>query len=343
MAGAYHQREPATGDTTNELAPRNTANVIDIATRSSRPHLEASSRSERYGTFASLAVVAVLVGLTIWTIKASQSRPPRSTISSSQQPVSLPSGITTSGLPEGYRLDIDLPQGEAQAPASGLPAPDLSPVLAEQPALTDAPLAAEPVAKPPAAPNPTVVYQSDGEGSAVAFAFEPDDGPRSGNARGDVITLADAPRSKPAPAKAMGSMARSLGKGTLVPAILETAIDSQVAGGVRAVVSNDVLSPDGKRALVPRSSRLIGHYKARKSAGQTSAYVVWTQIVRPDGTKMDIPSPTAGANERQFFDRFGSARLVSVIAAPTGVELRARQGEPVRVLAAKDVDLSNDR
>lgn len=343
MAGAYHQREPETGEADRELVRRDGANVIDIATRSSRPRIEASSRSERYGTFASLAVVTVLVGLTIWTINASQRGPSRSVVVPLDQPSGLPSGITTSGLPEGYRLDIDLPENGSKTSPAALPAPDLSPVLAESPALTDASLAAKPVAKLPTAPNPTVVYQSDGESSAVAFAFEPNDSTRSGNARGDVITLADAPRGESAPAKALGSAARSLGKGTLIPAILETPIDAQVTGGVRAVVSNDVLSPDGKRALVPRSSRLIGQYKARKSQGQTSAYVVWTQIVRPDGTRMDIPSPTAGASERQFFDRFGSARLVSVIAAPTGVELRARQGEPVRVLAAKDVDLSKDR
>ena len=51
-------------------------------------------------------------------------------------------------------------------------------------------------------------------------------------------------------------------QGTLIPAVLETAIDTDVPGYVRAVVSQDVRSFDGSKVLIPRSSRLIGEYKA---------------------------------------------------------------------------------
>jgi type IV secretion system protein VirB10 len=52
--------------------------------------------------------------------------------------------------------------------------------------------------------------------------------------------------------------ANTVAQGTLIPAVLETAIDSDVPGYVRAVVSQDVRSFDGSRVLLPRSSRLLG-------------------------------------------------------------------------------------
>ena len=66
--------------------------------------------------------------------------------------------------------------------------------------------------------------------------------------------------------------ANTVAQGTLIPAVLETAIDSDVPGYVRAVVSQDVRSFDGSRVLIPRSSRLIGEYKAASQAGQRRAF-----------------------------------------------------------------------
>ncbi len=59
-------------------------------------------------------------------------------------------------------------------------------------------------------------------------------------------------------------------QGTLIPAVLETAIDTDIPGYVRAVVSQDVKSFDGSKVLIPRSSRLIGEYKAATQAGSAA-------------------------------------------------------------------------
>ena len=59
-------------------------------------------------------------------------------------------------------------------------------------------------------------------------------------------------------------------QGTLIPAVLETAINTDVPGYVRAVVSQDVRSFDGSRVLVPRSSRLIGQYQSGLQAGRSA-------------------------------------------------------------------------
>ena len=77
----------------------------------------------------------------------------------------------------------------------------------------------------------------------------------------------------------------------MIPAVLETAINTDVPGYVRAVVSQDVRSFDGTRVLVPRSSRLIGQYQSGLQAGQKRAYVIWTRLIRPDGVSVALASP----------------------------------------------------
>jgi type IV secretion system protein VirB10 len=161
-----------------------------------------------------------------------------------------------------------------------------------------------------------------------------------------------------------------------VPAVLETAIDTDVPGYVRAVVSQDVRSFDGSKVLIPRSSRLIGEYKGVSQAGQRRAYLMWTRLVRPDGVSIALASPAAdfsgqagvgGQVNSHFFSRFGSAILLSILggagtlatggastvivggagqsAASVAAQhdgqrpptIRVRQGEPIRVFTARDL------
>src|SRR3546814_8499421 len=110
--------------------------------------------------------------------------------------------------------------------------------------------------------------------------------------------------------------------GTLVPAVPETALDTNVPGYVLSVVSQDVRSFDCTRVLVPRSSRLIGQYQSGLQGGQRRAYVIWTRLIRPDGASINLASPaisfdgTTGLEGQvisNFFKRFGSALLLSVV------------------------------
>ena len=125
-------------------------------------------------------------------------------------------------------------------------------------------------------------------------------------------------------AQAMANPGTTVTQGTLIPAILETAIDTDVPGYVRAVVSQDVKSFDGKNVLIPRSSRLVGQYQSGLQAGQKRAYVIWTRLIRPDGASVNLQSPGIGFDgttglpgdvDSRFFQRFGSAMLLSVVAA----------------------------
>jgi type IV secretion system protein VirB10 len=173
--------------------------------------------------------------------------------------------------------------------------------------------------------------------------------------------------------------ANTVVQGTLIPAVLETAIDSDLPGYARAVVSQDIRSFDGSRILVPRSSRLIGEYKSGLAAGQKRAYLLWTRLVRPDGVSIALASPAVdisgrsgvtGKVDTHFFERFGSAILLSVLGNVTAgasrgatvvvsggqsagslaaqqnsqrpPTIRVKQGEPIRVFTARDLIFSTD-
>lgn len=178
-----------------------------------------------------------------------------------------------------------------------------------------------------------------------------------------------------ATARQMTDPATTVIQGTLIPAVLETAINTDLPGYVRAVVSRDVKSFDGSQVLIPRSSRLIGQYKSGLSAGQTRAYVIWSRLIRPDGASVALASPAVdfsgtsglgGKVDGHFMKRFGAAALLTVIGGLSAVgnpsvvlsggqgaagvaaqgngqippTIRVAQGQPIRVFTARDLDFS---
>jgi type IV secretion system protein VirB10 len=113
-------------------------------------------------------------------------------------------------------------------------------------------------------------------------------------------------------------------QGTVVPAILETGINSDLPGFVRAVVSRDVHGFDGTTVLIPRGSKLIGQYRSAVAAGYSRAFVVWSRVLTPEAVSVDIGSPATdplgrggidGESNSHFLQRFGSAVLLSVLTA----------------------------
>lgn len=128
-------------------------------------------------------------------------------------------------------------------------------------------------------------------------------------------------------------------QGTVIPAVLETAINSDLPGSVRAVVSRDVRGFDGTHVLIPRGSKLIGQYRNGVAYGQSRAFVIWSRILTPDGVSVDVGSPgtdplgrggLSGETDSHFFQRFGGAILLSVLTA--GVEAAANQGGGTSVI-----------
>ena len=128
-------------------------------------------------------------------------------------------------------------------------------------------------------------------------------------------------------------MARVAPQGTIIPAVLETAINSDLPGSVRAVVSQDVRGFDGSLVLIPRGSKLIGQYRNGVAQAQSRVFVIWSRILTPDGVSIEVGSPAtdplgrgglSGETDSHFFERFGGSILLSVITA--GLEAAANAG-----------------
>ena len=362
-------RIPQSGPVANDTDPRDEADaeVIDLAQRNAFPAVaRPGGKSDAMGMVAGIAIVAGLGAITLWSM------------SSARLPDQQATGATQTVEPAPQVIappptNLVAPPTPAQNAAMNAPAP--APVLANPPQ--------QGVAGNPYN-NPTVVFDS---GAAVAS------GPAAALATGEAAPLASTGDSAsdfasrvggvggaPAQAKAMVNPATTVTQGTLIPAILETAIDTNVPGYVRAVVSQDVRSFDGTRILVPRSSRLIGQYQSGMQNGQKRAYVIWTRLIRPDGASVNLASPAIGfdgttglegkVSGNGFFQRFGSAMLLSVVgglgtlatggaggivlgggssAAANAAEqdgkrsptVRVRQGEPIRIFTARDLDFSS--
>jgi len=111
-------------------------------------------------------------------------------------------------------------------------------------------------------------------------------------------------------------------QGTMIQAVLDTAIDSSLAGQVRAIISEDVHAYDGSRILIARGSRLIGRYQSGVDIAQQRITIAWDRIILPDNQTVEISafggdqlgrSGTTGFVDSRFGARFGSAALISLI------------------------------
>jgi type IV secretion system protein VirB10 len=113
-----------------------------------------------------------------------------------------------------------------------------------------------------------------------------------------------------------------IAQGTLIRGVLETALQSDLPGMVRAITTEDVWSFDGRRVLIPAGSRLVGEYKSGIAQGQTRVFIVWTRLLRADGVSVQLASigtdslgraGNAGQVDNHYVERFGSAILLSIV------------------------------
>jgi type IV secretion system protein TrbI len=119
-----------------------------------------------------------------------------------------------------------------------------------------------------------------------------------------------------------------------IPAILEQGINSDLPGEAKALVRSNVYdTATGKYLLVPQGSRLIGTYNSEVAYGQNRVQAVWTRIIFPDGSSINLDGMNGhdAQGRTGFHDQvdnhyprlFGFALLTSAFAA--GIELSQRQ------------------
>lgn len=352
---------------------RESAEIIDLASRAAFPAVtDRKAKGDGLALAGGVAVIGLIGAVTFWAMNSA--RLPE------QTPIGNPA-VTAPDPAAGVQMQPAVAPVAEVTPAPGMPAGDPAPlpVLANNPAMMTVP-AANPYDSPQLVFDATSAAGNAriGEVPAAAAAAAAASAPGSGGAAEFASRLGGV-GGGPAQARTMMNPSTTVTEGTLIPAILETAINTDVPGFVRAVVSQEVRSFDGKRVLVPRSSRLIGQYQAGVQQGQKRAYVIWTRLIRPDGVSVALSSPAVGFDgttglegdvDTHFFQRFGSGLLLSVVgglgalasggvggvivaggaqtAASSAVQqtgqisptIRVRAGEPIRVFTARDLDFS---
>jgi type IV secretion system protein VirB10 len=121
----------------------------------------------------------------------------------------------------------------------------------------------------------------------------------------------------------LGDLNLLLTAGTIVPCILDTAIDTTNPGFVSCHTEHDILSANGLVVLLDRGTKVLGEYRQGLRQGQERIFVVWNRAVTADGVAIDLGSPAADALGRAGFDgqvetyfwtRFGATMLLSVIS-----------------------------
>ena len=169
---------------------------------------------------------------------------------------------------------------------------------------------------------PILVVDRRRESSSAALGFAPSTATNTAaNAEGLAGELASAAVDSVS-ATRIANQDTTIAQGTLIRGVLETAIQSDLPGFVRAEVAHDVYSFDGSRLLIPKASRLVGHYRSGLVRGQTRLFVVWDRLLRPDGASILIGSPGTdllgrsgleGDLDTHFFKIFGSSILLSLV------------------------------
>ena len=119
-----------------------------------------------------------------------------------------------------------------------------------------------------------------------------------------------------------------------IPAILEQGINSDLPGEVKALVRSNVYdTATGKYLLIPQGSRLVGIYNSQIAYGQNRLQVVWSRIIYPDGSSINLDGMMGQDSQGMagFHDKVdnhykrlvGSALLTSAFVA--GISLSQRQ------------------
>ena len=112
--------------------------------------------------------------------------------------------------------------------------------------------------------------------------------------------------------------------GSVIPAVLQTGIDSDLPGTITGMVRQTVYdSLNPSVVLIPQGTKIIGAYSSDVAYGQSRVLVAWNRLIFPNGAMIDLKgmSGTDGIGQAGLHDQtdnhyariFGSAILMSLL------------------------------
>jgi type IV secretion system protein VirB10 len=114
--------------------------------------------------------------------------------------------------------------------------------------------------------------------------------------------------------------------GTIIPATLQTGIDSDLPGVIFASVSQNVYDTvTGNYLLIPQGTKLMGFYDSQVTYGQQRVLIAWSRLTFPNGDSFDLEGMPgadlmgmAGLHDlvdNHYIRIFGSALAFSLFGA----------------------------
>jgi type IV secretion system protein VirB10 len=209
--------------------------------------------------------------------------------------------------------------------------------------------------KADASPPPILAYSGGGMASGAGIRPGalgiPMPGDADANAAATVGTTAPAPNTpqsnlarllKPttlsgATASVIKNPDMVVTEGTVMPCILQTAIDTQLAGFVTCVVPIDVRGTTGDVVLLDRGTKIVGQIESGLVQGQERAFVLWTRAETPNHVVISLNSLSAdelgraglpGEVDNHWWKRFGGALMLTLLQGSlnAGSALAANSG-----------------
>ena len=178
-------------------------------------------------------------------------------------------------------------------------------------------------------PNPAEDEALLADRSSIVFDLKyqqpgqsPTPAPFAQQQQSPLTALRESPVDQPASPGAQASD-RALHPGTVIPASLITAVNSEAPGPVIAQVTQAIYdSATGRTLLIPQGARLIGDYRSSSRYGQSRVAIIWSRLIMPNGKEIALdeaavdPSGAAGIKgdvDNHWLDVFGAAALGTLI------------------------------
>jgi type IV secretion system protein VirB10 len=111
-------------------------------------------------------------------------------------------------------------------------------------------------------------------------------------------------------------------EGTMIPCILDDAIDSELPGIVTCHVPVDIRGSTGNVVLLDRGTKIVGQIQNGLLQGQNRVFVDWTRAETPEHVVVTLDSPGSdelgraglpGTVNNHFWERFGGALMLTLV------------------------------
>lgn len=111
-------------------------------------------------------------------------------------------------------------------------------------------------------------------------------------------------------------------RGTTIPCVLKTKINSEYQGFATCQITKDVYSANGKVLLMERGSTVFGEQNVQMTQGKARISILWAKVETPKGVSVSLDSPATGQLgemgieakvNNHFWKRFSGAIMLSVI------------------------------